>query len=1325
MERKISLLLLTLFASVYICQAAIIDGTCGTNLTWSLNTRDSTLVIEGSGSMDNWSKEGHSDSSPVNVPWYEYKNYIAHINLSDNVTTIGSYAFYKCTNLISVIIPNNVTTIKGYSFLGCSNLRSITIGKNVTNIENYSFTNCNKLEHIVWNARNYADASEGQFSVFKDINAQIRSFIIGENVVHIPAFICYGMSNLSSIQIPNSVSSIGKNAFSSCSALTSVSIGNGVTNIGENVFQNCYNVCSVHINNLSSWCSIEFSNEYSSPSGSGNGEYNLYLNGELVKNIVIPSEINSIHNYTFRACKSLESVTIHNNVTTIGISAFERCSELTHINIPNSVTNIEDRAFSGCSSLTSLAIPNSVTSIGEGVFSNCSSLSSVTLPNSITSIGASVFSSCSSLTSIEIPNSVTSIGAGAFSYCHSLTSIEIPNGVTSIGAGAFSYCHSLESLTIPNTVVTIGQGAFFQCDKLPFVYIPSSVTVIGNNAFYDCSNLKSLVLNSNSIVGSTYNSTNNLSSIFGSQVEECMIDSNVTIIGGYVFYGWTNLISLIISKNVTSIASLQLCGCNKLTKLSLDANCCVTSVADIFGSQIRECNIGNHVTEIPIRGFRWVKSLREITIGEGVYNIGDDAFYGCDSLLKITCEATTPPSSKSSSFPNKNIPLYVPEESIELYSNAIWWEEFYQILPIPSGKYTISVDAINGEVEGAGEYESGTLISLVAIPNEGYTFSHWSDGNTDNPRTIIVSGNATYTAIFRAESSSNNLIFTSYKNSSTIGLASLASHQVLEYSIDRINWINMTTTTTISLNNGESIYIRGVLSDNNTSTDYTQFSISGAIAVYGNINYLWNYQELEMPLKGYCGTNLFRDCTGLIYAPSLPAATLTRGCYNSMFRNCANLQSAPSLPATILASECYKDMFHDCIHLSSAPSLPATELAGDCYCSMFYGCSSLDSAPALPAEKLAYRCYGYMFKNCTSLTIAPALPAKELANYCYWRMFLGCSALSQVPEILPAKELTTYCYNQMFMQTAITRAPELPAKTLGEYSYYQMFYQCNKLKYIKCLATDISATGCTQGWVNGVATSGTFVKNSQMSSWSNGKDGIPNGWSIQDYVVKEYVVNFVDWDGTILKSEQVEEGHAATAPANPTRENFTFVGWDKDFSSVKENTTVTAQYEHTGPTAEKTDSTSISAMVTTDGSVILFWPEVVGANTYAIDIYKAGVLLCTLTFNAQGQMLTIRFAAPARNGSKNVSVATQTMGGWKYVLTGLEAGAQYTYRVTAKDSNDETLYTESIQFTIGIATTVESVNNYNAETPQKILRNGQIYILRDGKVYNATGAEVK
>lgn len=142
-----------------------------------------------------------------------------------------------------------------------------------------------------------------------------------------------------------------------------------------------------------------------------------------------------------------------------------------------------------------------------------------------------------------------------------------------------------------------------------------------------------------------------------------------------------------------------------------------------------------------------------------------------------------------------------------------------------------------------------------------------------------------------------------------------------------------------------------------------------------------------------------------------------------------------------------------------------------------------------------------MFDGCTGLTTTPVLPATTLANYCYERMFNGCTSLATAPE-LPVITLEDGCYWGMFSGcTSLTTAPELPATTLARYCYSGMFDGCTNLNYIKCLATDISALSCTHYWVQGVASSGTFVKNPNMSSWETGTNGIPNGWTIEDAVV--------------------------------------------------------------------------------------------------------------------------------------------------------------------------------------------------------------------------------
>ncbi|MBR5697540.1 MAG: leucine-rich repeat domain-containing protein [Prevotella sp.] len=379
----IALLLFPLFAHA---EEVEIDG-----LWYDLNAEDKTAEVMLS--------KGEPYSGDIVIP-----EKVSYEDAEYSVTSIRSAAFRESA-ITSIEIPNSVKDIGVYAFEDCSSLTSVDLPKGLTSINNSTFRLC---------------------------------------------------SALTSIGIPEGVTKIGEDAFCACSSLTSITIPKSVTEIEDDAFTGCFSLKAVHITDLAAWCSITFWFSESNPLWYAK---HLFLNGEEIKDLVIPESVTEISEYAFVRCLGLTSVTISDNVTAIKAHAFYNCEGITSVRIGNGVTTIGNKAFEECNSLKAVHIQDiaawcNITFAYRGnplwyarhLYLNGEEVKDLVIPDGVTTISKGAFQKCAGLTKATISNSVTEIGASAFSDCTSLLTIIIGNGIKTIGKSAFAGCSKYRSV---------------------------------------------------------------------------------------------------------------------------------------------------------------------------------------------------------------------------------------------------------------------------------------------------------------------------------------------------------------------------------------------------------------------------------------------------------------------------------------------------------------------------------------------------------------------------------------------------------------------------------------------------------------------------------------------------------------------------------------------------------------------------------------------------------------------------------------------------------------------------------------------------------------
>ena len=672
----------------------------------------------------------------IDFAYYRYSEF------TSNPLVKAGHLFLNDKEITNLVIPDGVTEIKACAFQGCSAITFVTIPSSVTTIGYNAFYGCDLTGVQVSDVGAWCKISTNT----NPLSIAQHLFVNGEEVVD--------------LVIPEGTTSIGSFSFSDCKSIKSVKIPNSVTNINYGAFSGCESLSAVHISDIGSWCNIKMGDEKNGSWDANplNLAHHLYLNGEEVRNLVIPSNVTTISDELFRDCSELTSVKIEEGVTSIGKSSFSGCINIKSVEIPNSVTEIGEYAFSGCKAITTVSMGTGVNSIGRSAFSDCSGLVTIDIPSGVKTINSETFSGCTSLLSVSIPEGVETIGGYAFLGCHSIAKVVIPEGVTDIGYGAFSGCNSISSLSLPKSLKTIGgkeafshnqinevkladltawcnislesydsnplalaQHVYVNDKEITALVIPEGVTSISNGAFTSCKWITSLTIPEGftTIGESAFANCGGMTSV--------SIPNTVTTIENHAFSGCSSLSTLTIPNSVTSIGERAFSRCSSLTSVVIP-----NKIETINEYTFLECynltslSLPESVTTIKGHAFDCCSKLESLIIPSKVEYIYQQAFANCGNLQSVKSLAETPPFLYDNSFSNYEIPLYVPEGSREAYQGKEPWNKFKEILSGADTKYTLTYK-VDGEVYTMYKLLEGAAITPEPAPTkEGYEFSGWS-----------------------------------------------------------------------------------------------------------------------------------------------------------------------------------------------------------------------------------------------------------------------------------------------------------------------------------------------------------------------------------------------------------------------------------------------------------------------------------------------------------------------------------------------------------------------------------------------------------------------
>lgn len=461
------------------------SGQINDDIAWVLDGDTGTLTVAGSGKIPSY-RFSHA-------PWYDYRESVRKIVVSEGITEVGERAFYWCTNCTEVILPDSLVAIREYGFNNLRNLRYITLPPNLKIIEFCAFSECAALVSITLPDSVTTVGSNAFSNCHK-----LSSAVLSAGMTSIPSSMFGSDSNLRSVTIPESVTYIDDTAFINC-GFSTFTLPASVTGLGTAVFSGCTSLDAFYVaegnpvykavdgvlfsadgTHLICYPSAKFGG-YTVPEGTRYIDYGAFRSAQYLRQVYFPSTLTEIGGYAFSYCKNLSSVTFNANITTIGDDAFRSCVNLYDVTFENPDVDLVGHTFADCASLYSITLPENLREIPNGLFSGCVNLRSVTIPATATRIGSSAFLDCDGLISVTVPGTVKSVGQQAFDFCNKLETVIFEDGVQTLGWLCIRNAPRLRKVVIPDSVTQIDQPS--NTDSYTFDDCPNAVLYVNCGSY--------------------------------------------------------------------------------------------------------------------------------------------------------------------------------------------------------------------------------------------------------------------------------------------------------------------------------------------------------------------------------------------------------------------------------------------------------------------------------------------------------------------------------------------------------------------------------------------------------------------------------------------------------------------------------------------------------------------------------------------------------------------------------------------------------------------------------------------------------------------------